>query len=210
MRRARVVVDVVDDTGVAATAPLWEDLAAAADSQVQLPAVPELLVRIQARMASSAAAVAGGGPATYRLVSARDEAGELVGIASMRLSDGGPLVAPSAVILDVVHVAPSHRRSGVGRALLVEAARFGSAAGVDELSVHVPNGSRELNRFYAGWGFAPRTLRRSMPIAALCRRLGVESGGVGAELDQVGQLHRLLRRRAVLGGRVPRPARAPR
>jgi GNAT superfamily N-acetyltransferase len=187
---------------------MWRAIVDETEGQVRLPAVPELLARIRERMVASAIAVDAGRPPTYELAVAVDEAGEIVGLVSVRLSDGGPFVAPTAVVADLVHVTRPYRRHGVGKALLAEVAHFALAAGAEEVGIHVPTGARELNRFYAGWGFGPQTVRRTVPVAALRRRLGPAAGAGSA--DELGHLQRLLRRRAVLGRRVPGPSRSVR
>lgn len=202
------LVKAVASEDLESTAPLWAELIEESVGRTKLAPLPTLLSQVRARMAASALSVAQGGTATYRLSVAFDDSGTALGLASMRVLDAGPLMAASAVIVDVVHVARAHRRSGVGRALLGDAVSFAGTCGVEDVTVHVPTGARELNRFYASWGFTARTTRRGTSVMALRRRVGLDLLTVAPQgSNDLPQLARLLRRRALLGARMPRTGR---
>ena len=193
------------------TVALWEQVLASKEIGGQLPPLPDLLERLRALMRDSERAVTENRPATYRLSIATAGDDRAIGLVSLRVVDAGPLVSAASVVVDVVHVAKEHRRAGVGRALLAEAVCFASSVGADDLSVHVPTGLRDVNRFYANWGFAARTVRRGTSVTSLRRKIGVEARATPPEsAADLPQIQRLLRRRAVLGSRLARPARLPR
>lgn len=202
MSRVRAVVRPAGPDDLDATVTLWEELQAEGGRGQRLPALPEVLTGIAARLAADAREVEAGRPPGARLAVAYDHGGEPVGMCFMRVVDGGPLALSRTVLVDVTHVAKAHRRSGIGRQLLREVVRFAAAVGVDDLLVQAPSGARDLNRFFAGWGFAQGPVRRGTSVAALRRRLGPEAHAGAIEgVTDLTQLQRLLRRRALLGAR---------
>jgi len=114
----------------------------------------------------------------------------------------GLMAASSAVLVDVVHVTDSRRKSGAGTALLREAVVFADEVAASDVVVNVPPTARDVNRFYARLGFAPLVVRRSAPLGLLRRKLGVEPRldprDVTMDLTPV---QRSLRRRALLSPR---------
>lgn len=184
------------------TRPLWDAVASGASHLQPAPDVATLVERVRARLADSDRAVRQGQPPTFRVSVAWTPQDEPVGLVLMRLGDSGPLVQGPLVVVDVAHVVPEYRRAGVGRALLAAVACFTTAVDAGEISVHVPAGEREANRFYARWGFVPLTTRRGTTLAKLQRRLPADS-----ELAEQGRLRVLRRRRAALGTPVVRRPR---
>ena len=95
----------------------------------------------------------------------------------------------------------------MGTALLREAAGFADEVGAGDVVVNVPPSHRDVNRFFARYGFAPMVVRRSAPIGQLRRRLGVEPRldprDITVDLTPV---QRSLRRRVLL---TPRRAVRP-
>ncbi len=114
---------------------------------------------------------AGGG---FRLLAAWD--GETVaGIATVSLTDGGPLMDAPGVHIHVLHVDDGHRDRGVGTALLREVTDWAASMGSDQIVVDIPPASRQVARWYAGWGFGPYLHRRVATTAGIRRRLGGQS-----------------------------------
>ncbi len=184
------------------TRPLWDAVARDATSVLPTPDADGLVERVRARLVESERAARQGQPPTFRVGVAWAPQDEPVGLVLMRIGDSGPLVPGPLVVVDLLHVRADYRRAGVGRALLGAVACFTTAVDVGEISVHVPTGAREANRFYARWGFAPLTTRRGTALAKLQRRLPAD-----AELVEQGRLRVLRRRRAALGARVVRTPR---
>jgi GNAT superfamily N-acetyltransferase len=116
-------------------------------------------------------AAAGGG---FRFLAAWD--GDTVtGIATVSLTDGGPLMDAPGVHIHVLHVDDAHRDRGVGTALLREVTDWANSMGSDQIVVDIPPASRQVARWYAGWGFGPYLHRRVATTAGIRRRLGGRS-----------------------------------
>lgn len=78
-------------------------------------------------------------------------------------------------VLHISHllVTPSHRRRGVGRALLVAAVHVAEERGVDRVVATVASGSREGSRYLARLGFAPLVMHRVASVTGLRRSLRI-------------------------------------
>ena len=198
MPRVPVLVRSVSLADVSALAPLWAEFRETSGSALSASAVLDIPDRLRERLAASDAVVAVGGRPTYRLAVA-EVSGVAVGFASLTVVDRGLMTASSAVLVEVVHVNSSHRKTGIGTQLLREAAGFADEVGATDVVVNVPPALRDLNRFYARHGFAPMVLRRSAPIGALRRKLGVDTR-LDATIDLT-PVQRSLRRRALLSPR---------
>ncbi len=196
--RPSVSVSAADVDDLPALDELWAELLEQSGAALQGSSGHEVLERVAGRIRESDAAVAAGGRPTYRLALARIE-GRPVGFASLSLVDRSLLTASCAVLVDVVHVSGALRKSGIGTALLREATGFADEVGAVDVVVNVPPSLRDVNRFYARNGFAPLVLRRTAPVAALRRRLGVDPRldprDVTSDLTPV---QRSLRRRILL------------
>ena len=99
--------------------------------------------------------------------------GDVVGMAILSDTFIGQLMEMPAVQLTHLVVAESHRRRGVGRALLSGAVTWAEEVGADEIVASVLPSLREANRFYARLGFAPLVMRRVVPVASLRRNLAL-------------------------------------
>lgn len=126
-----------------------------------------------------------------RVVVAECDAG-VVGMAILALSRIGQLLDTVTVELHHLVVADSHRRRGVGRALVAAGVAWAEELGADEVVAGVYPNLREANRFYARLGFAPLLVRRVAPTAGLRRRL--------AQLDRRPGTDRVRRRVLGAGG----------
>ncbi len=208
MTHQRVRLRPIDEARLAGTAEIWELIRQSAPSVAQSVTVEAVLDRIRSRMDASARGTEQGRPETYALTTAVAEDDAPVGLVSVSAVDDSLFASSRVVVIDALHVVPEHRRRGIGRDLLLEALDFATRLGADEIAVQTPQHTRELNRFFSDWGFAPGVVRRSTPAAALGRRLGVEAGTEPAEeAAALSHMQRLLRRRAVLVGRTSRTGR---
>jgi L-amino acid N-acyltransferase YncA len=70
-------------------------------------------------------------------------------------------------------VAPTHRRRGIGRALLAAAVQLADEIGVEHMLATAAAGSREGHRYLARIGFAPLAVHRIASVATLRRSLGM-------------------------------------
>jgi GNAT superfamily N-acetyltransferase len=131
-----------------------------------------------------------------RLVVATHD-GALVGFACFQFEGVSPLDETPALHVAYLHVLASHRRHGVGSALLEAAADAADAYGAQQVVVSVPQSLREANRFYARLGLAPDVAHRSASTSTLRRRLEGEAGGLMHDL-----LSQRRRSRTVLTGRA--------
>jgi GNAT superfamily N-acetyltransferase len=100
--------------------------------------------------------------------------GELVGAVHLELARLTPLHEVTGVRLSFLHVLPTHRRRGVGHALLAAATDFATPRGADHVVVDVLPGARDAQRFLARLGLAQLLIQRSATIAAVRRVLALE------------------------------------
>ena len=98
-----------------------------------------------------------------------------VGIATVSLTDGGPMMDAPGVHIHVLHVDEDHRNRRVGTALLAEVTRWANSLGSDQVVVDVPPASRDVARWYASWGFGPYLNRRVASTSGIGRRLGMRA-----------------------------------
>ena len=121
-----------------------------------------------------------------------------VGIATVSLTDGGPMMDAPGVHIHMLHVGSDFRDQGVGPALLVEVVNWADAMGSDQVVVDVPPTSKDVQRWYARWGFGPYLQRRVASTAAIKRRAGVTQslvqGGFGRRLAAVSGMRRVASR----------------
>lgn len=204
MGRSPVVVRSLAASEIDTLAPLWAEFLD--QEQAPVPGGVDIAERVRERILASDEAVSAGRRATYRVVVAEVD-GAPVGFASLSVVDRGLLSSTGTVVVDVVHVSGSHRKHGVGTALLREAAGFADEVSAGDVVVNVPPSHRDVNRFFARYGFAPMVVRRSAPIGQLRRRLGVDPRldprDITVDLTPV---QRSLRRRVLL---TPRRAVRP-
>ncbi len=98
----------------------------------------------------------------------------VVGMALLSVTHARTLLDPPTVQVSNLYVGASHRRRGVGRALVAAAAAYAGECGVDQVTVSVEPRSRDANRFYARLGFAPSVVRRVAPLPVLRRQLAAD------------------------------------
>jgi GNAT superfamily N-acetyltransferase len=136
------------------------------------------------------------------IVAVDDAAGAIVGLLVTRVEEIGAIDLTPALHVTHLLVAPSHRRRGIGRALLAAAVHLADERGVDRVLATAAAGSREANRYLARLGFAPLVVHRIASTGALRRALGLADA---PERRAVLRRARLARgTRPALAGRVIR------
>lgn len=111
-----------------------------------------------------------GAPGAVVLV-AEDEAGQVAGLLLARVVGPNPFTDEPSLVVEAVYVAATARRRGVGHALMSSAAELAHEAGaVDVYAAPIP-GARGMQRFFVQLGFTPAASHRTIPLAALRRRL---------------------------------------
>lgn len=123
--------------------------------------------------------------------------GSPAGYAVLRLA---PVLAvdTAAVHIDHLYVAPSLRRHGVARGLLLAVTGIAERSGADQVLAGAPPAARDTHRFLARLGFSPLVVRRVVGTAALRRRLSGEGQRRG--LEDLLSRRRSLRARAARSG----------
>lgn len=139
-------------------------------------------------------------PSSRALVAVVDD-DEIAGMVLLTEAPYAPLFDQRAVHAHYLHVREGFRRRGVGKALLAAAVAFADEVGAEHVMTSVLPQLRETQRFYARLGFSPVVVRRSVPTAALRRRLAAP--GSTALSDHLVARRRSLRRvRAAMVARV--------
>ncbi|RZS82861.1 N-acetylglutamate synthase-like GNAT family acetyltransferase [Motilibacter rhizosphaerae] len=109
--------------------------------------------------------------------------GEIAGMAVLTHQPYAVLFDARSVHLHFMHVRQSHRRRGVGHALVAAATAFAEEVGADQIMTSTLPQTRDENRFFARLGFAPVVIRRSATVATVRRRLAADAGAVSAVED---------------------------
>ncbi|WP_225754340.1 GNAT family N-acetyltransferase [Actinotalea sp. Marseille-Q4924] len=97
--------------------------------------------------------------------------GDVVGLLLGRVTQPNLFTDSASLAVDVVYVVASHRRRGVGRALMLGATEVALAASAEHVYVAPLPGARGMQRFVVQLGFAPAAAHRVATAAALHRRL---------------------------------------
>ena len=106
---------------------------------------------------------------------AQDEAdGSLAGILLGRLVEPNLFTEATNLYVEAVYVASAHRRHGVGRALMSEAAELAARREAEHVFAAPIPGARGMQRFLVQLGFTAAGGHRVTTTAALQRRLAGE------------------------------------
>ena len=137
---------------------------------------------------------------------ARSE-GAVVGLLLGRLLGPNPFTDDVSLAVEALYVACSHRRRGVGHALMVSAVEVASSAGATHVYAAPIPGARGMQRFFVQLGFAPAAAHRVTSTQALQRRLALD-GALSRRSAPRGLEDLIARRRQSRLG-VPAPTSAP-
>ena len=130
------------------------------------------------------------------LVAVDERTDRVVGVVVASQGEVGAIVPVSVMIVNHLVVESSHRKHGLGRALLAGVVRQAEDRDIDQIVVSVSASDRDANRYLARLGFSPLAVRRIASTSALHRSLGMG--------DLVGRADLRRRRgmRSVLPGRT--------
>lgn len=134
------------------------------------------------------------------LIAAEDN-GTVSGMLAGRHDDIGAIDLTPVLHITHLMVAPTHRRKGLGRALLAAAVHVADESGTEHVLATAAAGSREGNRYLARIGFAPLVVHRIAPTNVLRRTLGMTDVA-----SRMALLRRARLTRAQRAGFAPRPA----
>lgn len=112
-------------------------------------------------------------PGGIVLVAAVDRA--VVGLLLGRLIGPNPFTDDVSLAVEVVYVAPEHRRRGIGHSLMSGAADVAAEAGAEHVYAAPIPGARGMQRFFVQLGFGPAAAHRVTSTTALQRRLALDS-----------------------------------
>ncbi len=201
MRRATVSAREAVATDIPELLDLFDQLRAAGPRRsVPMPSDPQAMRESAAERFRAVIA-----DPDQRLIVAEDADG-LAGMVLCSIGTSSTLATAPAVVLSHLTVAAHSRRAGVGRVLVAAATQWAAECDVDHLRVAVYASSREANRFFARLGFAPVSVNRVAPVAALRRILGAEVPAAEAD-SEAGARRRRLRLGITGSGRATTPVR---
>jgi GNAT superfamily N-acetyltransferase len=120
-------------------------------------------------------AVYAGAPGAVVLL-AEDEGGRIAGLLLGRVVGANPFTDEPSLVVEAVYVAADARRRGVGHALMCDAAEIAHDEGVADVYAAPIPGARGMQRFFVQLGFTPAASHRTIPLAALRRRLSADGG----------------------------------
>jgi ribosomal protein S18 acetylase RimI-like enzyme len=129
----------------------------------------------------------------------------VVGAVHLRASTCSPVNLERVVQVSSPGVLPTHRRRGIGSALMQAAAEFAEELAVPHIGVAVAAGARDSNRFMARLGLGPAATLRLAATATVkgrllaSRRPTLARGGA-RQLTHVLAARRSLRRHQPTGG----------
>lgn len=167
MPRPQVLTRIATASDVPVLAELWRELrqlGGRAERAVNPVAVSDVAERLLDAVAA----------ADCRVVLACVD-GAPAGMAVLRAVQPDPLSDSRVVQVSHVVVDHTHRRRGIGHALVAAAADYADELGVEHVSAGLYPSLRDASRFYARLGFAPVLVQRVAPVQVLRRRLGSES-----------------------------------
>jgi ribosomal protein S18 acetylase RimI-like enzyme len=111
------------------------------------------------------------------LLVAVDEGGAVVGLLAARRDYIGAIDPTPVLHVSHLMVSTTHRRRGVGRALLAGSVHLAEEMGIDHVLATATSQSREGNRYLARLGFKPLVTQRLAATSGLRRTLGMTDLG---------------------------------
>ncbi len=101
--------------------------------------------------------------------------GRIVGLLLGRLVGPNPFTDEMHLAVEAVYVTASHRRRGVGHALMTGAVDLAAEAGAVQVYAAPIPGARGMQRFFVQLGFLPAAAHRVTKLSALQRRLSQDA-----------------------------------
>ena len=127
----------------------------------------------------------------------------VVGVLLGRVVGPNPFTEVVSFVVEAVHVAQSHRRRGVGHALMVAALECAIAADAAQVYAAAVPGARGMHRFFVRLGFTQVGAHRVTTIAALQRRLISSRRAATGGIDQLIARRRRTRSHDCVAGSRP-------
>ena len=118
--------------------------------------------------------------------------GAFAGAVFLRAATYSPVNPEPVLQAHNAAVMPSHRKRGVGKALMECAVTWAEELGIGHVATATPSGSREANRFMARLALGPQAVLRMAPTPAVRAKLSTRSPGA-RQVTQVLAVRRSLR-----------------
>ena len=118
--------------------------------------------------------------------------GEFAGAAFLRAATYSPVNPEPVLQAHNTMVVASHRKRGVGKALMECAVTWAEELGIGHVGTATSSGSREANRFMARLALGPQAVLRMAPTPAIRSKLSTRYPG-GRQVTQVLAVRRSLR-----------------
>lgn len=172
LKRSQVSLRCAEPGDATRLAELWEEVLRRADHHEQVKDVEAAITRAQEHDGE-------------RIVVAEYD-GVLAGAVHLRATTLTPLNLEPIVQAISPHVFPSHRRHGVGRALMESAVAFAEERGIDHVATAAVAGSRDANRFMARLALGPYAILRLAPAHVVKTKLSAQGPVIGRTTGRVG------------------------
>ena len=126
--------------------------------------------------------------------------GEFAGAVFLKATAYSPVNTELVLQVHNLSVVPSHRRHGIGKALVECAVTWAEELGVGYVATAASAGSREANRFMARLALGPQAVLRVAPTCAVRAKLSPRQAA-GRQVTQVLAARRSLRSSRSVAGR---------
>jgi GNAT superfamily N-acetyltransferase len=117
---------------------------------------------------------------------------EFAGAVFLRAATYSPVNPEPVLQAHNAAVVPSHRKRGIGKALMECAVSWAEELGIGHVGTAAPSGSREANRFMARLALGPQAVLRMAPTQAVRSRLAARNPA-SRQVTQVLAVRRSLR-----------------
>lgn len=188
MSRTPVTVRAAGAADVASLRELWGDILRKGGLDEQLADVARIVADAAER--------------DDQLVVVAEVDGEVAGAVYLEATTLTPLNLEPAVLAVSPHVLPTHRRKGVGSALMEAACRFADKHGITHVQTAAAAEARDANRFMARLSLAPQAMLRAASTSAIRARLPQTRQATPAATSRQ-RIDRVLAARRVRRERVP-------